>query len=129
VKTFLKTRGVHARVCALHTSKDDGMVTAELAIALPVLTVITFICLWLLSLAVVDFQLHGHAATVARLVARGDEVPSKEQLQLARGSIIDVSQDKNLVSVEISDERRLPIRGFDLFVTLKAHAVAANEGQ
>lgn len=69
------------------TRSDSGMVTAEIAVALPCLFVVVAALLWLIGLAVGQGMVVQAAREGARAAARGDSA------QQVRGRVLDVAPD------------------------------------
>lgn len=108
---------------------DSGMVTAELAISLPVLALLAVGMSWVIALGVGQGQLLVGAREGARAAARGDSdgrvlaavyrVAPHAQVVVARGA--------RTVRVRLSQRREPPGMLSGLGYTLRAQAVAAVE--
>ena len=114
------------------TGSECGAVTAELALAVPLLLAITLGLVWLLTLGTAQVRMVDATREAARALARGDS--ADEALERARqvappGAQLDVSADGTQVVVRGT----VTVDGvgglFDALpaVTLTAHAVAAAE--
>jgi Flp pilus assembly protein TadG len=57
----------------MRSDRDDGMVTAELAVCLPVLVLLLVVALGAVSVAAARIRVADAAREAARLAARGDE--------------------------------------------------------
>ncbi len=108
------------------TPRDErGAVTAEAAMALPVLVLFTLAMAWLVSLGVTQVRALDAAREVARAAARSDS--SAQAVSLGRrvapqGSRISVDAGAELVVARVSS----PVRGpGGLFGALGAHTVEA----
>ena len=114
---------------------ERGVVTAELAMVLPVLIAMTIGLVWLLSLGAAQLRVIDAARETARAVARGDEVAAAvaagERVAPDGGRVVVRSSG---TAGEIVVEASARIRGpGGLFawlpgVTVSAQAVAAPEG-
>ena len=109
-----------------------GAVTAETAMVLPVLVLLTLALVWLLALAAAQTRVVDAAREVARAVARDE--PRAEALSLGRrvapaGADIRVATGGGHVVVDVSAEVRGPggLIRFLPGVTVEAEAVAAAE--
>lgn len=96
------------RAAAAHRI-DDGMVTAELALALPALVLILVAALAGLSLAVDDVRCVDAARAAARSAARGDT--AAESIAIAHrlapsGSLVRVISEGQLVRVVVTGPAR-----------------------
>jgi Flp pilus assembly protein TadG len=112
---------------------DQGTATAEMAVALPALSVVLVMALW--SVAAITGQLRcvDAAQTAARALARGET--SELSLAEARsaapaGAHVVVSRSGRLVVVDVSAVARLPgpWSGALPGLSLSGHAVASVEG-
>ncbi len=104
---------------------ESGAVTAEAAMALPVLVLFTLAMAWLVSLGVTQVRALDAAREVARAAARSDS--PVDAVALGRrvapaGSRISVDVDAELVVVRVSAPVRAP---GGLFGALGAHTVQA----
>lgn len=88
-------------------SRDGGMVTVELALAIPMVLVMAVAALWLLALGQMQAQLTDAARATARDLARGGSVGQA----LDRGHQVDPRADLRVVSdgaeVEVAATRTL----------------------
>ncbi|MGL4744807.1 MAG: TadE family type IV pilus minor pilin [Dermatophilaceae bacterium] len=64
--------------------RERGMVTAELAVAVPTVVVVLAVCLAAVDLGVRQVRCVDAAGTAARQLARGDPEPAARQQALAR---------------------------------------------
>jgi Flp pilus assembly protein TadG len=84
-----------------------GAVTAETAVALPVLIVLTAALAWLVALGVTQARVVDAARETARALARGDEVSVSEQYgrRIAPdGARIRITRGDGEVQVEVSSQ-------------------------
>jgi hypothetical protein len=113
--------------------RQAGAVTAELALALPILVAVTWGLVWLLSVGVAQVRTVDAARETARAVARGDATPAA----VARGqevapadAVIAVTTTTDQVVVTASATIPGPggMFGWLPGVQVRARAVAAMEG-
>lgn len=111
---------------------DDGAVTAETAMVLPLLVAVTVGLVWLLSLGVAQVRTVDAARETARALAR-DEPPDIAiglgQQVAPEGARIEVAEAGGTVTVSVTSEVRGPGGLFDFVpsVTVDAEAVALAE--
>lgn len=115
------------------TKDEEGAVTAEAAVVIPLLALVAVCLVWLVCLAGTHVLAIDAAREVARAVARGDS--EGEALALGR----EVAPEGSRFRVGVSDGRvvvavRSPVRGpgglFSLVgYDVRAEAVALQEGQ
>lgn len=115
--------------CPVARVSDSGMVTAELAVSLPILAFLAVAMSWVIALGVGQGQLLVGAREGARAAARGDSdgkvvaavyrVAPHAEVVVARGS--------RTVRVRLSQRREPPGMLSGLGYTLRAQAVAAVE--
>jgi Flp pilus assembly protein TadG len=90
---------------------DRGTVTAEVAVALPALVLVTVVLVWLVSVAAAQIRCADAAREAARALARGDQSASAEAL-VARtapdGSSMTSETEKGLVEVSVRATVRPP---------------------
>ncbi len=106
---------------------DSGMVTAELAAALPVLMIIVAVALSYVSVAERRVRAADAAREAARAAARGDPATgSRLAAAEAPGASVTIRRagDQVIARVEITVH---PLGGWLPGVTLAEHAVAASE--
>jgi hypothetical protein len=113
--------------------RQGGAVTAELALALPILVAVTWGLVWLLSVGVAQVRMVDAARETARAVARGDATSAA----VARGqevapadAVITVATTTDRVLVTASATIPGPggMFGWLPGVRVQARAVAATEG-
>ena len=113
------------------THDQRGAVTAELALAIPLLLSLTVGLVWLLSVGAAQVRMVDAAREAARAAARGDAVAEAEARgeRVAPGSSVTVvSRDDEVVSTATgSVEPPGGLVGFLPTVRLHAQAVAASE--
>ena len=85
---------------------EDGMVTAETAVVLPVLVAVTLAMVWLLTLGVAQMKVTDAAREAARALARGEPVDRAVQLaqQAAPGSAVTVETSDGMVVVTVRQD-------------------------
>ncbi|XRQ07020.1 TadE family type IV pilus minor pilin [Actinomadura welshii] len=106
------------------------MATAEIAVALPALVLITAIALWALAVASVQLTCTDAARTGARAAARGESLAAvRERVVRAvpKGATVRVSRDEATVRVDVSVPVRPPAAAGLPPLTVQAHAAAATE--
>jgi hypothetical protein len=112
---------------------EDGAVTAETAVVLPMIAVFAVGLAWLVSLGVVQVRAQDAAREAARVVARGESVEAGSAYArrvATPGAGVAVERDGSTVVVTV----RAPVDGpggFFRFLphyTVQARAVAAVEG-
>ncbi|RLP74131.1 hypothetical protein D9V32_13895 [Mycetocola tolaasinivorans] len=86
----MRVSGVNTPVLAGHARSDSGSVTAELALALPVVLIVLALCVATLSIGSAQGQLWDVAGQSARAFARGDSASQVAQRanQLVPGSTV-----------------------------------------
>lgn len=109
---------------------ERGAVTAETALALPLLVAVTLGMVWMVTFGVAQMKTTDAAREVARALARGE--PQAEAVGLAErvapGSLVQVSRDGESVVVVVTDSVPSPGGIFDsLSGTTRAEAVALAE--
>jgi hypothetical protein len=94
------------------TRSDSGMVTAELALAIPALVAVVVSLAWLLSLGVTQGVLAQAAREGARAAARGESagVIRAAAWQVAPDADVTIRRSGGSVSVTASLSRNPPIR-------------------
>jgi hypothetical protein len=110
-----------------------GTVTAETAIALPVLVAVTVGLVWLVALAVTQVRVVDAARETARALARDESVGAAVELGsrvAPRDTRISVHEGSGEVRVRVVAEVKGPGGLFDFLpgVEVDAEAVAAKEG-
>jgi hypothetical protein len=113
-------------------SREEGMVTAEMAVLAPFGVAFGLLLLWIVSLGFTQVQLVDAAREAARLVARGE--PAGAASAVARrhappGATVQVTSDRGFVTVRVSARSRLPVPLFRHVGarTMQASAVSAEE--
>ena len=111
---------------------EGGMVTAEMAVLAPFGVAFGLLLLWIVSLGFTQVQLVDAAREAARLVARGESVPSSSDVARRHappGATVRVSESDGLVTVRVSARSRLPLPVLRHVGarTLEASAVSADE--
>lgn len=109
---------------------ERGAVTAETALALPLLVAVTLAMVWMLTFGVAQMKTTDAAREVARALARGE--PEGEAIGLAErvapGARVEVTSREGTVVVVVTDDVPSPGGVFDLLSgTTRAEAVALAE--
>jgi hypothetical protein len=122
-------RWVRVRPRAAHRTRDSGMVTAETAVAIPVLALVAVAMSWVMALAVGQGQLLAAAREGARAAARGDSAASvvASATRVAPNASVRVSRTGSRVRVVATQHRQPPGPLSGLGRRLRAEAVAAVE--
>lgn len=106
------------------------MATAEIAVALPALVLVTALALWGLALASAQLACADAARTGARAAARGESLAAVRELvvkAVPQGATVKVSRDEATVHVDVSASIRPPGAAGLPAMTVHAHAAAATE--
>ena len=111
---------------------ERGMVTAEAAMVLPVLVLVTAALAWVVALGVAQVRLVDAAREAARLAARNEPSDHVVQAALAAapaGSRVRLHRDGDTWVAEVTAQvgTDLPLVGSLPAVELSAHAVSAVE--
>jgi hypothetical protein len=112
--------------------RDNGMVTAEMAVLAPFGVAFGLLLFWIMSLGFTQVQLVDAAREAARLVARGEPVGAASDVARRHappGATVAVSERDGLVTVRVSARSRLPLPILRHVGgrTLQASAVSADE--
>lgn len=112
--------------------RDRGAVTAELALALPLLIAVTVGLVWLLSVGAAQIRTIDAARETARAAARGDDkgaAVARGERVAPPGAEVSVGRSEGRVVAHVRAEVEGPGGIFDLLpgVTVRADAVAADE--
>ena len=113
-------------------AREQGMVTAEMAVLAPFAVTFGLLLLWIVSLGFTQVQLVDAAREAARLVARGEPVANASVVARRNAppdARVRVSEHDGLVTVRISARSRLPLPVLRHVGarTLEASAVSADE--
>ncbi|GAA1902758.1 TadE family type IV pilus minor pilin [Lapillicoccus jejuensis] len=108
--------------------RDGGMVTAELAVALPAVVLVLAVLLGALSVGADQVRCVDASSAAARSLARGE--PTGRAVGLARslgphGAAVAPAVGADLVTVRVSARRNLPLLGWSW--TVGSTSVAARE--
>jgi len=114
------------RLSTTHQSQS-GYATVEFALTIPLLVMITAVCGWCLGLTVIEIRLHTAAASAARILARGQELPPGFSQHLPRQAEFEVIENQSTVRVNIRMNSGSPIPAVSIPIRLSASAVAARE--
>lgn len=123
-------RGPGGSLPAPVRSNDRGMVTAELALAIPALAVVAVMLAWLVGLGVGQGMAVQAAREGARTAARGESAPAVRAATRAvlPGATVSVRRSGDLVAVTASIRRTPPLAFLRLWATdLSATATAWRE--
>lgn len=99
---------------------DQGSVTAEAAVVLPVVAAFALTLVWMVSVGIAQIQVVDAARDAARGLARGDDLAaavSAARRSAPAHAVIQVSYDAETVNVAVSSDQRGP--GW-LFIPLPA---------
>jgi hypothetical protein len=114
------------------STRDRGMVTAELATVAPLGVAFAFLLLWVVSLGLTQVRLADASREAARLVARGETHATAEGVarrHSPEGTSVTVRTDDGLVTVTVRARSRMPLPFFSGLGarTLESTSVAAEE--
>jgi|GEM_PF-5419338 len=107
--------------------RQSGYATVEFALTIPLVVMITAICAWLLGLTATEVRLQTAAASAARILARGQELPPDFGQYLPKQAQYQILKDRTNVRVTIQMNSSTPIPAIPLPIRLSASAVAARE--
>jgi Flp pilus assembly protein TadG len=108
-------------------SRENGMVTAELAAALPVLLIVLAVAVTAVAVVGARIRVQDAAREAARAVARGDSATAHRLVaQDAPGAALTVGSASGLVTAVVR-ERFHPLASWLPAVEISADAVAAAE--
>ncbi|MDL4818221.1 TadE family type IV pilus minor pilin [Actinomadura opuntiae] len=106
------------------------MVTAEIALALPSLVLVTAIALWGVAVASAQLTCTDAARTGARAAARGESLTAVRELvvkAVPSGATVKVQRDAATVQVDVSAQVEAPAASRLPALTIHAHVAAATE--
>ncbi|WP_433228248.1 TadE family type IV pilus minor pilin [Actinomadura formosensis] len=106
------------------------MATAEIAVALPALVLITAVALWALVAVSVQLTCTDAARTGARAAARGESLTAVRDLvvrAVPKGATVRVRRDEATVHVDVSAPVEPPAASGLPPLTVHAHVAAATE--
>ncbi|KQY62696.1 MULTISPECIES: TadE family type IV pilus minor pilin [unclassified Nocardioides] len=94
---------------------ERGAVTAETALALPLLVAVTLAMVWLLTFGVAQMKSTDAAREAARALARGETADRAVALahEVAPGASVSISEGDGTVTVVVSDQVPSPGGVFD----------------
>lgn len=112
---------------------ESGMVTAETAVALPVLVAVTLAMVWLLTLGVAQMKVTDAAREAARALARGEPADRAVTLaeQAAPGATVTIEDDGGMVVVTVRQGVSPPggvLTGAFGVAEVRSSATALDEG-
>jgi len=122
--------GLDRSAAAGPNTRDGGMVTAELAVALPALVLVLLTALYAVTAVTAQLRCTAAAAAAARLAGRGEPAAVVRQAALADapgGAALSVTRTSTTVTARIAVRLRPP--GFARLpgLSLTAQVVAARE--
>lgn len=82
--------------------QDKGFVTVELAMGLPAVLLITYMCIWGISVASLNLRLHAATSNTARVLARGDVLSSSYLSTLPTGTTLSTAKTLDRLTVTLS---------------------------
>ncbi|MEV5826611.1 TadE family type IV pilus minor pilin [Spirillospora sp. NPDC052242] len=106
------------------------MATAEIAVALPALVLVTAIVLWGMAAVSTQLTCNDAARTGARAAARGESLTAVRELvakAVPEGSTVTVTRDEATVHVDVSTPVEPPAAARLPALIVHAHAAAATE--
>ena len=106
------------------------MATAEIAVALPSLVLITAIALWGVMVASVQLTCTDAVRTGARAAARGESLPAVRDLvqkAVPAGATVRIHRDEATVQIDVSAPVEAPAAAGLPPLVVHAHASAATE--
>lgn len=101
------------------SAPDRGAATAELVTTLPLVVVLTWVMVWLVSLGSAQVQLVDAARETARALARGEAEPAaiaRGQGSGPEGTTITVRRDGSLLRVAAAVDVPAPLTTFGVMV-------------
>ncbi|MEV4251861.1 TadE family type IV pilus minor pilin [Spirillospora sp. NPDC049652] len=110
--------------------RDHGMATAEIAVALPALVLVTVLALWAVAVASTHLTCVDAARAGARAAARGESLDAVQALvarSAPRGAVVAVRRDAAGVQVTVSTTVRPPALTGLPALDVRAHAEAETE--
>lgn len=111
-------------------ARDRGMVTAEIALALPSLVLVTAIALWGVAVASAQLTCTDAARTGARAAARGESLAAVRELVVKAvppHAAVTIRRDAATVEVDVSAPVEPPAATGLPALTVHAHVAAATE--
>lgn len=91
---------------------------------LPLLALAMCLGLWVLSLGLLQIQLQSSAATAARILARGEDLPAIFTDQLPNGAVLETTFTPESVTVHVSLDKESPLSKIPMNINLNASSVA-----
>jgi Flp pilus assembly protein TadG len=112
---------------------ERGMVTAETAVALPVLVAVTLAMVWLLTLGVAQMKVTDAAREAARALARGETAVRAVELaeRVAPGATVTIDDAEGMVVVTVRQDVSPPggaLSGAIGGAEVRSTATALDEG-
>lgn len=111
--------------------RDEGAVTAEMAMALPVLVLLTWTAMWFVNVLGAQARCVEAARAAARAGARGDDPAAAARQLLPAGARLRVARSGGWLEVDVSGSRPPPgpLAGWLPSVPVSGRSVAAIEDQ
>jgi hypothetical protein len=110
--------------------QDGGMVTAEIAVALPALVLVLAVSLWAIRIASTQVACTDAARSGARAAARGEPLPAVRAAvarALPPGARISISRTRETTRVDVAVPAHPPTASGLPPLLIRAHATAATE--
>ncbi len=82
--------------------KEKGFVTVELAMGLPAVLLVTYMCIWGISVASLNLRLHAATSHTARVLARGDILNASYISTLPNGTTVSSVKTLDRLTVTLS---------------------------
>lgn len=108
-------------------SHNHGFATAEFAIVLPAVVLITGIFMWILSLCITQIKLESAAHVIARQESRGTTANNIVNELKSGGFSTQVDRVGEFVEVTVEGSRKLLSGGINFTVNMRAKSVAVAE--
>lgn len=114
----------------MRSQRDRGMATAEIAVALPALVLVTVLALWAVAVASTHMSCVDAARAGARAAARGESLEAVRALvarSAPQGATVTVRRDVDNVQVAVSTTVHPPALSGLPPLAVQAHAEAQTE--
>ncbi len=89
--------------------REDGYAVAEFAVTVPILVMVSSVCLWAIGISITKFQLESFVHQQARLVARGEILPEEFNQSAPNGTTVNVIELEEKVRVEAQVTKQIPL--------------------
>ncbi|MDT0200557.1 TadE family type IV pilus minor pilin [Nocardioides sp. AE5] len=112
-----------------HHEQERGAVTAETALAIPLLVAVTLAMIWMVAFGVNQMKTTDAAREAARAIARGESPEEATALahQVMPGARVEISRTGDQVVVVVTARIEAPLVPFDLAGTTEGTATALLE--